>query len=109
MLQNSLLLSTNYLRSDLIKTPHNVRELYNSLDSKVSQIQSINPKAHVYVCHVLPMKLAESNRTGMCFNNLILNELLPSNFGVAFVDGFQEFLDDHGLLNKTNILIKQTF
>ena len=36
----------------------------------------------------------------MCFNNLILNELLPSNFGVTFVDGFQEFLDDHGLLNR---------
>ena len=29
-----------------------------------------------------------------------MNELLPSNFGVTFVDGFQEFLDDHGLLNR---------
>ena len=36
----------------------------------------------------------------MCFNHLILNELLPSIFGVTFVDGFQEFLDDHGLLNQ---------
>ena len=37
----------------------------------------------------------------MCFNNLILNELLPSDFCVTFVvDGFQEFLDDHGLLNR---------
>ena len=57
-------------------------------------------KAHVYVCPVLPTKLAELNRKGMCFNNLILNEILPSNFGVTFVNGFQEFLDDHGLLNR---------
>ena len=95
-----LMCGINNLKSDSIKTPHNVREVYNSLVSKVSQIQSINPKAHVYVCPVLPTKLAELNRKGMCFNNLILNELLPSNFGVTFVDGFQEFLDDHGLLNR---------
>ena len=95
-----LMCGINNLKSDSIKTPHNVREVYNSLVSKVSQIQSINPKAHVYVCPVLPTKLAELNRKGMCFNNLILNELLPSNSGVTFVDGFQEFLDDHGLLNR---------
>ena len=65
-----LMCGINNLKSDLIKTPHNVREVYNSLVSKVSQIQSINPKAHVYVCPVLPTKLAELNRKGMCFNNL---------------------------------------
>ena len=90
----------NNLKSDLLKTPHNVREVYNSLVSKVPQIQYINPKAHVYVCPVLSTKLAELNRKGMCFNNLILNELLPSNFGVTYVDGFQEFIDHHGLLNR---------
>ena len=51
-------------------------------------------------CPVLPTKLAELNRKGMCFNNLILNELLPSNLSVTFVDGFQEFLDNHGLFNR---------
>ena len=62
-----LMYGINNLKSDLIKTPHNVGEVYNSLVSKVSQIQSINPKAHVYVCPVLPTKLAELNRIIILF------------------------------------------
>ena len=31
---------------------------------------------------------------------MIMNELLPFNFGVIFVDVFQEFLDENGLLSR---------
>ena len=90
----------NNIKSDNIKTPANIRGVYNGLVAKIVQIQSINPKAHVFVCPVLPTKLTELNRKGICFNNMIMNELLPSNFGVTFVDGFQEFLDENGLLSR---------
>ena len=90
----------NNIKSDSIKTPANIRGVYNGLVAKIVQIQSINPKAHVFVCPVLPTKLTELNRKRICFNNMIMNELLPSNFGLTFVDGFQEFLDEHGLLSR---------
>ena len=95
-----LLCGINDLKSESIKSPSDVRGVYNSLKSKISLIQCINPKAHVFICPVLPTKRAEFNRKGICFNNLIWNELLPSNFGVTFVDGFQNFVDENGLLSR---------
>ena len=90
----------NNIKTDNIRTPGDIRCVYNLLVSKIQQIQLVNPKSHVYVCPVLPTKRAELNRKGVFFNNLIMNELLASNFGVTFVDGFQAFLDEQGLLNR---------
>ena len=90
----------NNIKSESVKTPENIRSVYNALVSKIEHIQSVNPKAHVFVCPVLPTKRVELNRKGVFFNKLIMNELLTSNFGVTFVDGFQAFLDDQGLLNR---------
>ena len=95
-----LLCGINDLKSESIKSPSDVRGVYNSLKSKISLIQCINPKAHVFICPVLPTKRAEFNRKGICFNNLIWNELLPSNFGVTFVDGFAAFVNEKGLLMR---------
>ena len=89
----------NNLKSDSIKTPNDVRGVFNTLTSKISMIQNVNPKAHIFVCPVLPTKLQELNRKGMCFNRLIMNELIPSNYGASFLDGFQNFLDENGLLS----------
>ena len=52
----------NNIKSDNIKTPANIRGVYNGRVAKIVQIQSINPKAHVFVCPVLPTKLTELNR-----------------------------------------------
>ena len=90
----------NNLKADNIKTPKDVRGIYNSLVSKIKLIQDINTKAHIFICPVLPTKRLELNRKGICFNQLILNELLLNNFGVTFVDGFQNFLDENGLLSQ---------
>ena len=48
----------------------------------------------------LPTKRADLNKKSIYFNRLICTELLPSNFGVTFVDGFDGFLDGAGLLNQ---------
>ena len=70
------------------------------MNNKIISIQKINPKCHIFICPVLPTKLEELNRKGKCFNSLIMNELIPSNFGVSFVDGFHNFLDENGLLSR---------
>ena len=61
---------------------------------------------------MLPTKLTELNRKGIFFNNMIMNELLPSNFGVTFVHGFHSVPDflhlNWGGLAKLNCLIKNT-
>ena len=66
----------------------------------------MNPKTHVYICPPLPSKRAELNRKSIYFNKLIGSELLPFNFGVTFVDGFDEFCDQTGLLSP---LLSQGF
>ena len=48
----------------------------------------------------LPSKRAELNRKSLYFIRLMREELLPSNFGVTFVDGFDGFLDQAGLLSQ---------
>ena len=95
-----LMCAINNLKAETIKSPSDVRSVYNLFVSKIGQIQKINPRAHIFVCPVLPTKRAELNRKGVCFNMMLINELLPSNFGVSFVDGFQDFLDENGLLSR---------
>ena len=48
----------------------------------------------------LPSKRAELNRKSLYFIRLIREELIPSNFGVTLVDGFDGFLDQAGLLSQ---------
>ena len=66
-----------------------------------SRVPYVNPKAHIFVCPDLPTKRQELNRKGICFNRLIFDELIPSNFGVSCVEGFNDFLDGNGLLSRT--------
>lgn len=90
----------NDIKVDGVKNKDDLRNIYNKLKSKIEQIQTINSKSHIYICPVLPTKIAELNRKVVCFNSLIFSELLPSNFGVTCVNGFDGFLDENGLLSK---------
>ena len=95
-----LMSAINNLKSENIKNPSHVRGIYNLFVKKIEKIQIINPRAHIFVCPVLPTKRADLNRKGICFNMMLINELLPSNFGVSIVDGFDQFLDETGLLAR---------
>ncbi len=95
-----ILCGINDLKKPDIKNLTDIRHIYNSYVNKIEYIQAVNPKAHIYVCPTLPTKLAELNRKAICFNRLICTELLPSNFGVSFVDGFDGFLDRAGILSQ---------
>ena len=95
-----LMCGINNLKSDVVKNSTDVRSVFNLFVSKIEQIQKVNPRAHIFACPVLPTKRSELNRKGVCFNMMLMNDLLPSNFGVSFVDGFQNFLDENGLLSR---------
>ena len=95
-----ILCGINDIKQDRVKNPTDVKNIFNLLSCKIEQIQSLNPKAHVFVCPVLPTKLADIKRRAVYFNNLIFNELSPTNFGVTVVNGFNCFVDENDLLSK---------
>ena len=90
----------NDLKSDEVKNMADIRRLFSLYVNKIECIQAVNPKVHVYVCPPLPSKRAELNKKSLYFIRLMREELLPSNFGVTFVDGFDGFLDQAGLLSQ---------
>ena len=95
-----LLCGINDLRKECVKSEKDVKNIYGKFVSKIEQIQVINPRAKIYVCPVLPTKLADVNRRAVCFNRHIFNDLISSNFGVSVVFGFDRFLDEQGLLHQ---------
>ena len=101
-----ILCGINDLKRDDVKNCADVRRIFDLYVEKVNSLQAANPKAHIYVCPPLPSKRAELNRKSIYFNKLICSELLPYNFGVTFVDGFDEFCDQTGLLSP---LLSQSF
>ena len=51
-----ILCGINDIKQDRVKNPTDVKNIFNLLSCKIEQIQSLNPKAHVFVCPVLPEK-----------------------------------------------------
>ena len=95
-----LLCGVNDLRKECVKSEKDVHNIFRKFVQKIEQIQSINPHCRIYVCPILPTKLVNINRRAACFNGLIFNELVSSNFGVTVVNGFDSFLDNEGLLHQ---------
>ena len=96
-----ILCGVNDLKNEEVKNQHDIEIIYNRLVLKIAQIQSVSPCVHVFVCPAIPSKRADLNRKLIYFNSLIRRRLLPSNFGVSYVDGFDEFCDRDGLLDPS--------
>ena len=90
----------NDLKKDDVKNIADIKRVFSLYVNKIECIQAVNPKAHVYICPPLPSKRAELNKKSLFFIKLIREELVPFNFGVTFVDGFDGFLDQAGLLSR---------
>ena len=90
----------NDLKKEEVKNCADIKRVFSRFVNKIECIQAVNPKAHVYVCPPLPSKRAELNKKSLYFVRLIREELIPSNFGVTLVDGFDGFLDQSGLLSQ---------
>ena len=83
----------NDVRAVHVKCQSDVRALYFDLKQKIKQIQCINKRANIFICPILPTNLYDLNRRAVYFNGLINNDLLPSNLGVTYVNGFSGLLD----------------
>jgi hypothetical protein len=70
-----------------------------ALKLKVKSIKSLNSKANIFICPMLPTKLHDLNRRAILFNSL-LREDLHSNLGVTPIDGFDGFLDNDNILSR---------
>ena len=90
----------NDLKKDEVKNIADIKRVFAFYVNKIECIQAANPKSHVFICPPLPSKRAELNRKSLFFIKLIREELIPSNFGVTLVDGFDGFLDQAGLLSQ---------
>jgi len=77
-----------------------VKSAYTKLKTCIYQIRDLNKSANVFVCPLLPTKLADVNRKAIMFNELISQDLVSSSLGVTLVRGFDDFLDNSGLLDR---------
>ena len=96
----AVLCGINDIKQADIKSPADIKKVFTNYVAKIADIQAVNKKAHVYVCLLLPTKCADLNRRVNFFNHLIVTQLLPSNFGVTLVSGFDCLLDENGLLSQ---------
>lgn len=95
-----LMMGTNNLRSRDMNSREKIRELFCLYKSKIKLIQMLNKKCNIFVCPVLPTKLAVVNSKIFYFNTLLRSDLTQSSFGVTIVDGLELFLDSRGQLNS---------
>ena len=95
-----ILCGLNDIRQDNVKSPADIKRIYNKYAEKIAEIQAVNKKTHVYICQLLPTKCMDLNKRVNFFNYLIHTQLLPVNFGVTLVRGFNGFADENGLLSQ---------
>ena len=90
----------NDVRKPSVKSQRDIFNIFSLLEYKIEQIQVVNPTAQIFLCPLLPTKSVELNRKVLYFIDLIRKELLPKNFGVQMVEGFNDFLGENGLLSQ---------
>ena len=94
-----VMVGTNDLKKNLSDVE--IRELYKSYKTKVSQIRKYNPKCKLFVCPVLPTKSSTINQRIFRFNKYICDDLIQSSLDALLVEGLLEFVDNRsGLLRN---------
>lgn len=92
----------NDIKKPFVKSQRDIFAIFSLLEFRIEQIQQLNPNAQIFLCPLLPTKIADLNRKVLYFIDLIREQLLPKNFGVQLVNGFNDFLDNNtGLLCQT--------
>ena len=95
-----ILCGLNDIRQENVKSPSDIKRIFNKYAEKIAEIQAVNKKTHVYICQLLPTKCMDLNKRVNFFNYLIHTQLLPVNFGVTLVQEFNGFADENGLLSQ---------
>ena len=95
-----ILCGINDIKSRYISERRNIDFVYEKLKLKVRQIRAICKGINVVICPILPTRLPELNKKARYFNQFIWNDLVPNDWGVSYVWGFDEFLDNKGNLSS---------
>ena len=93
-----ILCGINDLKQPHVTCESDVNNLCCKLINKVKQIKQLNSKCFVYVCPLLPTKIADLNQRVNCFNLILFNSLASMGPGVQCVQGFQGFAEHDGML-----------
>jgi hypothetical protein len=70
-----------------------IKDVYRLYKLKIKQIRELNTKCKIFVCPVLPSLDRNLNAKICCFNKLLLNDLVSSDYKVNIVRGFDVFCD----------------
>ncbi|NRB82001.1 MAG: alpha-ketoglutarate-dependent dioxygenase AlkB [Saccharospirillaceae bacterium] len=95
-----LMCGINSIRSNNVKTPDDIRNIYSEFKHKIEMIQYLNKNCNIYICPILPTRAPDLNRRAIFMNKLISGDLAQNNYGVRIVTGFDDFLDRSDLLNE---------
>jgi hypothetical protein len=87
-----LMVGTNDLKQNSVRCKNDVRRIYQVYKSKILDIQKLHPTCKLYICPVLPCKRQDVNNKIRVFNTFIFDDLIQTTFGVAVVQGFDQFL-----------------
>ncbi len=88
-----LMVGTNNLKSNSIKTDRDIQDLVERYRDKIHQIRKLNQKCHIHVVPVIPCKADDINVKIGRFNNLVVNELVQHFSRLFIVEGTHHFAD----------------
>lgn len=86
----------NDIKSRFLTDKSDVDIIYDKFKLKIKAIKDICKGINIVVCPILPTRLPELNKKARYFNQKIFDDLVPNNWGVTYVWGFNEFLDETG-------------
>lgn len=95
-----ILCGINNIRSKHITEREDIKDIYDNFKLKIKEIQSVCKGINVVICPILPSRLYDLNKKAVYFNSFIFNDLVPNNFGISYVWGINEFLDNLGVLKE---------
>ena len=96
-----ILCGINDIRSKHIVQKEDVKCIYDKFKSKVKEIQAVCKGISIAVCPILPTRLYDLNKKAIYFNSFIFDDLVPNNWGISYVWGLNEFLNETGALDRT--------
>ena len=93
-----ILCGINDVKQKNISSKSDVYNVYSALRLKIEMIHCINPKAHIFVCPLLPSRLFSAVEKINDFNSHIFDDLQFIDYNISIVQGFHDFVGDNHLL-----------
>ena len=98
----------NSIRKNNIRSRDDVKRVYEEFKFRLNLIRKFNKNCRLFVCPLLPTKLADYNRKANVFNSCIWNDLVnDAKLNIIVVCGFNSFCDEEGFLSNSLSSLRQ--